>query len=266
VVVGWLRGQRPDGVRPSAGILAYFGVVAVVLGFLVVQGMVGVVGLERRVARWALGPDEREVMRRRIAQLSTSRADVVAAVDAERRRIERDLHDGVQQQLVALGMLLGRARRAADSTELLRDAQGLVGRALGELRDVAWRVYPAVLDEEGLGAALEGVAARSAVPVEVEYGVGEELVGAVRTAVYFVVCEAVTNAAKHAGASRITVRVGRDGERAVVRVVDDGCGGADPAGAGLSGLARRVAALDGTFAVRSPAGGPTEVVAEVPCG
>ncbi|MDF5757986.1 histidine kinase [Spongiactinospora sp. TRM90649] len=236
----------------------------VLLLYLNLTGIAGVAGLERRLAAHYLGPSTTELLRRRITELSISRAGIVEAVDQERRRIERDLHDGVQQRLVALGMLLGRARRQGDS-ELLAQAHEESQEALRDLREVAWRVYPAGLDAVGLRDALAAVAERSAVPVSIDYALPGELPPAVETAVYFVVCEAVTNAAKHSGAGRIAVRLAATGPLVEVRVHDDGAGGADPYGGGLSGLARRVAALDGRFAVHSPLGGPTLITAELPC-
>ncbi|GAA1344648.1 sensor histidine kinase [Saccharothrix algeriensis] len=237
-----------------------------VLLYIEVQGIIGVVALEAKVARRFLGPSEAEVLRRRIDELATSRAGIVAAVDAERRRIERDLHDGVQQRLVALGMLLGRARRNPDhADDLLRQAHDESRHVLEDLREVAWRVYPAALDSLGLAEALEAVADRSAIPVRIRCE-RFDAPARVETAVYFVVSEAVTNAAKHSGATMIRVDIGGGGGEVRVRVEDDGVGGADPAGGGLAGLARRVSALDGRFAVRSPAGGPTVITAEVPCG
>lgn len=240
----------------------------VVLGllglFLSVQGFIGIAAIERRLARHFLGPTTREVLERRISELSTSRAGVVAAIDAERRRIERDLHDGVQQRLVALGMLLGRARRAPDNTDLLAQAHAETQQILDELRDVAWRAYPAALDNLGLHEALLRVAERAGIPVRLRYELDERPPTAVETAAYFVVSEAVTNAAKHARAQEVTVDVTRN-DKLTVRIRDDGVGGADPSGSGLSGLARRVAALDGEFTVESPAGGPTVIVAELPC-
>ncbi|WP_019634370.1 sensor histidine kinase [Actinomadura atramentaria] len=269
----WVTGDHLDGIPPDGWIVAYVAVAGLVLLFLAVQGLAGVVALERRVARRCLGPSRLAEYERRIAQLAESRADVVEAVDDERRRIERDLHDGVQQRLVALGMLIGRARRADDgdrARDLLRQAHEEAQRALADLRETAWRVYPAALDGEGLRAALETVAERSPLPVGIDYDVPERPPHAVETAAYFVVCEAVTNAAKHSGARRVSVRVTRgsapDGRMVAVRIEDDGRGGADPAGGGLAGLARRVAALDGTFTVASPPGGPTVIGAELPCG
>ncbi|MFC0526566.1 sensor histidine kinase [Phytohabitans kaempferiae] len=232
--------------------------------FLSIQGFIGVAAIERRLARHFLGPSTREMLERRITELSTSRAGVVAAIDAERRRIERDLHDGVQQRLVALGMLLGRARRSADNAALLAQAHAETQHLLDELRDVAWRAYPAALDNLGLHEALLRVAERAGVPVRLRYELGERPPTAVETAAYFVVSEAVTNAAKHAYAEEVTVDITRT-DKLTVRIRDDGIGGADPSGSGLSGLARRVAALDGEFTVDSPAGGPTVIVAELPC-
>jgi signal transduction histidine kinase len=265
----WITGDYLDGIPPSWWIVLYTAVVGVVLLFLALYGLVGVVGLEKAVARRCLGPSPLEEYERRIAQLSVTRAEVVDAVDDERRRIERDLHDGVQQRLVALGMLIGRARRAGDgerAAELLKQAHEESQRALEDLREVTWRVYPAALDGEGLRAALETVAERSAVPVVIDYDVPGRPPHAVETAAYFVVCEAVTNAAKHSGARAVRVALAGSGTMIGVRIEDDGCGGADPAGGGLAGLARRVAALDGAFAVDSPRGGPTVITAELPCG
>jgi signal transduction histidine kinase len=265
----WITGDHLDGIPPEPGFILLTAVVGTILLFIAVQGLAGVVMLERKVARRCLGPSPLAEYERRIAQLSSTRAEVVDAVDDERRRIERDLHDGVQQRLVALGMLIGRARRAGDGdkvTELLRQAHEESQRALEDLREVTWRVYPSALDGEGLRAALETVAERSPLPVTIGYGMEGRAPHAVETAAYFVVCEAVTNAAKHSGATRVSVGVTQEQGRIGVRIEDDGQGGADAAGGGLAGLARRVAALDGTFAVRSPAGGPTVIEAELPCG
>jgi len=242
------------------------GVIGLVLLYIEVQGIIGVVALEGKVARRWLGPSEAELLRLRIDELAASRAGIVAAVDAERRRIERDLHDGVQQRLVALGMLLGRARRnPAHADELLAQAHEESRHVLEDLREVAWRVYPAALDSLGLVDALEAVADRSSIPVRIRCA---PLAAAppVETAVYFVVCEAVTNAAKHSGATMIGVDITEEAGAVRVRVVDDGVGGADATGGGLAGLSRRVLALDGTFDVSSPAGGPTVITADVPCG
>lgn len=264
LLLAWSMGEPYDGMRPTPLLVAYLTISGFVLLFLDLSGVVGVHALERRLAARMLGPDPTETLRRRIDELAESRAGIVAAVDSERRRIERDLHDGLQQRLVALSMLIGRSLRGRP--ELLQQAHQEAQRALAELREVAWRVYPSGLDSLGLGEALAGVAERSSVPVTVDCRLPERPPMAVETAAYFVVCEAVTNAAKHSGAAAITVEVHKEGAAVLVRVRDDGVGGARPSGGGLSGLARRVAALDGRFEVDSPAGGPTTVTAVLPCG
>ncbi|QNS09345.1 sensor histidine kinase [Streptomyces xanthii] len=237
--------------------------------FLGVQGLRSLYALDARLARDTFGPSERELLRQRIDELATSRAAVVHAVDTERRRIERDLHDGLQQRLVALAMLLGRARRpgrtAEQSAALLAQAHEEAQDVLTELREVAWRVYPSALDGPGLREALGGVAERSPVPLRLEYGLDRPLPRPVETAAYFVVSEAVTNAAKHAQATSVQVRLTMAAGVLTISVQDDGCGGADPHGTGLAGLRGRVEALDGRLRVDSPPAGPTTITAELPC-
>nr|WP_245690832.1 histidine kinase [Sinosporangium album] len=259
----WGRGLPFDGMLPTAPLLAYAALGGTVLLFLNLSGLVGVHALERRLAQRMLGPDPTEALRRRITELAESRAGVLVAVDAERRRIERDLHDGLQQRLVALSMLAGRARRGRP--ELLAQIHEQAQQAVGELREAAWRIYPSGLDSLGLADALAGVAERAGVPVKVVCELPARPPMAVETVCYFVVSEAVTNAAKHARATAVTVEVREHDTVVVVRVQDDGVGGADPGGGGLSGLARRVAALDGRFTVTSPVGGPTTIMARLPC-
>ncbi|MFE2871917.1 sensor histidine kinase [Embleya sp. NPDC059259] len=266
VMVGaWLAGS-PNTTTTDVLILIPSGLA---LFALASYGLVGLAKSDRALARRLLEPDRNEVLRRRVDELAASRAGVVEAVHEERRRIERDLHDGVQQRLVALGMLLGRARRGGDparTDELLRQAHEQAQQALIDLRDVAWRIHPTGLDDGGLRAVLETIAERSPVRVGLTYHVAAEPAPIVATAVYFVVAEAITNTVKHAHAGAVTVSVaGTEGNAVRVRIVDDGVGGADAAGGGLSGLARRVAALDGTLRVDSPPGGPTTITAEVPC-
>ncbi|MBZ6140598.1 MULTISPECIES: sensor histidine kinase [Streptomyces] len=240
-----------------------------VLLFLDVQGLFSLQALDARLARECFGPSEHELMQRRIDELATSRAAVLHAVDAERRRIERDLHDGVQQRLVAVAMLLGRARRGGRTPEqargLLEQAHREAQEVVTELREVAWRVYPAALDNLGLQEALAGVSERCGIPVRTDYALLEPLPVSVETAAYFVVSESVTNAAKHSAATEIRVSVRKHGPVLVVRVEDDGVGGAEPEGGGLTGLQSRVGALDGRLHVHSPAGGPTTITAELPC-
>ncbi|WP_239139094.1 sensor histidine kinase [Sphaerisporangium krabiense] len=283
LVSGGLRdlltgGSAPVPVRfPGVRLESNVGVVELVTGTFVLAltaaGVLAAGAADRLLADRFLGPDGRERMRRRIAELTATRSDIVRAVDDERRRIERDLHDGVQQRGLALAMLLGRARHDADparSAALVAQAYDESRRLLDELRSVAWRVYPTALDELGLRAALAGVAERAGVPVTVRYGIAGRPVSEIETARYFVAREAITNAIKHAGARDILVVVEEDEGTVRVAVTDDGAGGADPAGGGLSGLARRVRALDGAFTVDSPPGGPTRIAAtlpkEVPCG
>ncbi|MFC4017203.1 sensor histidine kinase [Micromonospora sp. GCM10011542] len=244
-------------------------VVGGVLLLLNLQALASVAALDVRLARRLLGPGPRARLEERVRELATSRADVIAAVDAERQRIERDLHDGLQQRLVALGMLLGRARRSRDAERtraLLTQAHEDAQRAVEELREVAWRVYPSSLDDGDLGDALGIVARRSEVPVRIRCDLPVRPHRQIETVLYFVACEALTNAAKHAAATLVTVEIGVREGWVRMRVHDDGTGGADPDGRGLSGLARRVAALDGRLRVTSPPGGPTTVLAELPCG
>jgi len=260
---------------PGAQLLTSRGLLGAVVGalqlVLAVLCAAGVVASERWLFRWLVRAGSTAQLERRVAELTVSRAGILRAVDEERRRIERDLHDGVQQRVVALSLVLARLGRpggpALDDrgTALLRQAQQESRQLIAELREIAWRVYPAVLDEHGLVPALHGLAERAGLPVEVHDDLGGAEVDRPRqTVAYFVVREAVTNAAKHAGAHSVEVTLERDESQFVVRVRDDGRGGADPQGSGLSGLARRVAAVDGTLSVDSPHGGPTTVLARLP--
>jgi signal transduction histidine kinase len=208
-------------------------------------------------------------LRQRLEELRASRARLVEAGDSERRRLERDLHDGAQARLVALALLIGRARTraGADSelSDLLERAAGELQTSLDELRELARGIHPAVLTDRGLEPALHSLADRATVPVTVDVAV-PRLPGAVESAAYFVASEALQNVAKYAHATRASVAVRRSGGRVVVEVADDGIGGADASrGSGLSGLADRLGALDGTIAVDSPAGRGTRLRAEIPC-
>jgi signal transduction histidine kinase len=210
-------------------------------------------------------------LRRRVGVLETTRAGAVDEQEANLRRIERDLHDGAQARLVALGMNLGLAEQklASDpqaAQQLVAEARAGLVEALGELRDLARGIHPPVLTDRGLAAALASLADRSAVPVTVDVELAERPPAAVETAAYFVAAEALANATKHAGPARVTMTIRRYGDVLDVRVADDGRGGADPGGNGLTGLRRRVEALDGRLEVTSPRGGPTTIHAELPCG
>jgi signal transduction histidine kinase len=203
----------------------------------------------------------------RLEELRASRARLVEAGDAERRRLERDLHDGAQSRLVALSLLLRSARKRADGelAVLLDQALDELQTSLAELRELARGIHPAVLTERGLEPALHALVSRAPVPVTVEADFGRRLPGPVESAAYFVVAEALTNVAKYAGATHATVAVRCSDGHVTVEVSDDGVGGADAAhGSGLRGLADRVAALDGTLSLESPAGRGTRLHAEIP--
>ncbi|HEX3807221.1 MAG TPA: sensor histidine kinase [Gaiellaceae bacterium] len=222
------------------------------------------------LALWWLFVRSRGRLEERIETLETTRAGAVDVQESELRRIERDLHDGAQARLVALGMNLGMAEQklAVDpeaARDLVTEARLGVEEALRELRDLARGIHPPVLTDRGLEAAIAALANRSAVPVFVDADVRERPPAAVETAAYFVAAEALTNAAKHAGATRIDVRVLREPGTLRVQVSDDGRGDADPAGSGLTGLRHRVEALDGRLTVVSPPGGGTTLLAELPC-
>ncbi|MFD4639708.1 sensor histidine kinase [Lentzea sp. NPDC058436] len=272
MVTAWLFdgdwGLIKDGDRVTLGLIALVAIPGVLVIFVTTAGVAGVAALDRWLTTEMLGTSQQTLLRQRVAELTSTRAEVIEAIDDERRRIERDLHDGVQQRLVALGMLIGRARRAKGEEqlqELLRQAGDTAGEAIDELREVATRVYPAVLDDSGLDAALEVLAERSSVRVEISNELKASPGAALETVIYFVASEAVNNAAKHADPSVVEISVWPDPKGITVMVWDDGIGGADPAGTGLSGLGRRVKAVDGEFEVTSPDGGPTTIYARVPC-
>jgi PAS domain S-box-containing protein len=202
-------------------------------------------------------------------EVRRSRARLVEAADAERRRLERNLHDGAQQRLVSLSLALRLAEARLDDPEaaaqVLQGAGKELSLALQELRELARGLHPAILTDRGLDAALESIAERSPVPVTLELDVDGRLPGAVEVAIFYVVSESLANVAKYSGAGSAVVRVAKNGERVRVEVADDGVGGADPAhGSGLRGLVDRVDAVDGRLAVDSPRGGGTRVVADLP--
>jgi signal transduction histidine kinase len=212
-------------------------------------------------------------LRARLEELRASRARLVAASDTERRRLERNLHDGAQARFVGLALLLGHARRRVDADptdpevgELLDRAMGELKAGLADLRELARGIHPPLLTEQGLEPALRALTASAAVPVTLEASTGARLPPPVEVAAYFVVAEALANVAKYAQATEATVAVRRIDGRVTVDVADDGIGGADAArGSGLRGLGDRVAVLDGTLAVDSPAGAGTRVHVEIPC-
>ena len=219
-------------------------------------------------ARFALENERLQAeLRAQLAELRESRARIVRAGDEERRRLERDLHDGAQQRLLGLGMALQLLQSHVDRAggRLLEETEAELRQALAELRELARGIHPAVLTDQGLAAAIRTLASRAPLPVEVE-GCNERLPEPVETAAYFVVSEALTNIAKYAQASNARIRVDRTDGHAHVEVHDDGIGGADPqTGSGLRGLADRIAALNGQLEVESPQGGGTTITAEIPC-
>ncbi|MFI6437316.1 sensor histidine kinase [Streptomyces sp. NPDC050759] len=208
----------------------------------------------------------------RVAELTATRAAALDAHATELRRIERSLHDGTQNRIVTVTVLLGAARRMvardpAGADELLERAQSAAEQALAELRTVSRSILPPVLADRGLAGALTGLAAESAVPCTVDVEMPRRCAASVEATAYFVAAEALTNIAKHSGASRATITVRAPGSRLLLRITDDGRGGADEhAGSGLTGIRHRIAAHDGTLHLTSPPGGPTVLEADLPCG
>jgi signal transduction histidine kinase len=250
-----------------AALVLFVGVATLPITVALVRGTAAGTGA---LARLLLGADTEE-LEERVEVLTETRAGAVDAAAAELERIERDLHDGAQARLVALAMDLGMAEERFErdpdgARELVEKARDEARQALAELRDLARGMRPALLAERGLAEAIRALAARTQLPTTVSVQAGGRLAPAVESAAYFVVAEALTNAVKHSGATRLTVRVERDGDRLAVEVSDNGRGGADPDGSGLTGLRKRVEALDGELRIASPAGGPTLLRAEVPCG
>jgi signal transduction histidine kinase len=208
-------------------------------------------------------------LRAKIDELSASRARIVESGDAARRRLERDLHDGTQQRLVSLALSLRILRSRIDDPDAVQEleaARGELDAALAELRELARGIHPSVLSDRGLDAALDGLAHRAPLPVELEATPGARLPDSVESAAYFVVAEALTNIAKYAHASHASVNVTRENGRVLVEVSDDGVGGADPAGGtGLRGLLDRVSALGGGLEIDSLPGRGTTLRATIPC-
>jgi signal transduction histidine kinase len=262
-----LFGWRVDP-GPEAWLAVAIGVVMLaVAAYVVSVAAIAQAGL----ARLLLDPREAQLAAA-VADLRRSRVELVDAFETERRRIERDLHDGVQQRLVALTMTLGRAELdvpEGPGLDLVRAAHRQAEEALDDLRGTVRGIHPRVLADHGLAAAVHEVADRSTVPVSVDIRLGgQRLPGPVEAAAYFVVSEALTNVARHSGARRAQVQAWRQGDALVLSVVDDGAGGARVdrgAGSGLAGLALRLEALGGQLRVTSPEGGPTEVRMECPC-
>ena len=270
------RGQSPGG--PANHLPAMLGIP--VDAYLTAAGILllcaapwltgAVAALDATTARALLGPSRTEELEHQVRRLAQTRAGAVDAADAERRRLERDLHDGTQQRLVSLAMNLGMARVEVTTAEqaklAIEAAHEEAKAALTELRNLIRGLHPAVLQDRGLDAALSGVAARMPVPVRLTVDLPRRPPPVIEAVAYFVVSESLTNVAKHAQASQAEVFVQRIGDRLHVIISDDGVGGADPArGTGLVGLAKRASSVDGTFEIASPPGGPTLITVDLPC-
>jgi signal transduction histidine kinase len=276
----------PLYVSALPGDAAHFGLFDVTAGpsavLIAVVGLAGLLGIapwvtvlagriDASFGRWLLGPPADAELVAQVARAETGRAAALGAAEAERRRIERDLHDGAQQRLVALAMDLGSARERLESDPaagkaLVAEAHEEAKAALKEIRDLVRGIHPVILEDRGLDAALSAVVARSPIPVVLTVQLDGRASPDVESAAYFVVSEALANVARHARATKAEVGIVRAGDRLIVEVRDDGVGGADPStGTGLAGLADRVVALGGTMDLLSPIGGPTTVLVELPC-
>ncbi|MEV4561657.1 histidine kinase [Kitasatospora sp. NPDC049285] len=272
---GWVWLMPADNPLHTRSGWVGYGMLATLAGLLLLAAApwlaAGPALLDLWTVRVLLGPNRTEVLEQRVEELAESRAGVVDAADAERRRIERDLHDGAQQRLVSLAMNLGLARRTLrdvppDAMAVIVAAHEESQAAIEELRDLIRGLHPVVLEDRGLDAALSGIAARSPVPVRLTVELTGRIAPTVEAVAYFTVSEALANAAKHAKASRVDLTLRRRDDRLLITVTDDGIGGADSdRGTGLTGLRKRAASVDGSFAITSPRGGPTTLTMELPC-
>ncbi|MDL4772115.1 sensor histidine kinase [Actinomadura xylanilytica] len=243
--------------------VAVAGALMAVVAFYAVTALAGA---RAALARALLVRPVAEELGERLVEVRASRARLADAFEIERRRIERDLHDGAQQRLTGLIMTLGLARLDGSAGELVERAQDEARAALAELRDLVRGIHPSVLTDRGLHAAVESLAERSPVRVEVDARLPARPPEGVESAAYFVIAEALANVAKHSGASAARVTARTDGRTLVLEIRDDGSGGARvSAGSGLQGLADRVAVYDGTVRLSSPPGGPTILRVEIPC-
>lgn len=257
----------------EVGSVAGIGLFGLVLTLVTPHLLGALADVDRWLVRTLLAPGPTEALERRVAELTVSRDASIDSASAELRRIERDLHDGAQQRLVALALDLGLARDRLDRGESAERVQPLVARAhdeaklaIAELRDLVRGIHPTVLTDRGLDAALSALVARSPVPVDLVVRLEERPPGPIEAAAYFVVAECLANIAKHSRAARSSVTVARHCDRLTIDVFDDGVGGAvvHPGG-GLGGLQDRVAAAEGTLRLSSPVGGPTLIAVELPC-
>ncbi|MET0237853.1 MAG: sensor histidine kinase [Kibdelosporangium sp.] len=278
LVVPFFWWAVPGGVSASFGVFvdswamaAVSPVIAIVVLVLSRWLLPALAAWDSRWASVRLAP-ARATLVQRMAELTATRAAALEAHGAELRRIERDLHDGTQNRLVAVVMMLGMMerslRRDPDAVvPLILKAQNAATDALADLRDVVRSIHPPVLADRGLGGAVDALAARCPVPCTVSMESVRRLPAAVESAAYFVVAEALTNVAKHSAATQVAVRISMSGDVLTIVVTDDGHGGADEdGGTGLSGIRRRIAAFDGQTSLTSPVGGPTVVTAVIPAG
>lgn len=265
-LLGW---NGSPGLFPASSFM--FGIIGILLAFTIVYAGGR---LDRAVLAPLLGPLESALMRTEIHTLTDARQGAVDAAAIERQRIERDLHDGAQPQLVAMAMTLGMAKAKFDSDpdrakELLDQAHGEAKSAIAELRQLARGIHPAVLTDRGLSAALSAIAARCSVSTSVAVNLDARLPAEIEAVLYFVVAEALTNVDKHSGASRCHVVVESDVTTVSASVMDDGQGGASIGQGlgqgGLAGIVARVRSAGGNISIHSPAGGPTRVEVELPC-
>lgn len=272
---GWAL-DHDTAFDPGPVLLACFWVGTFVLGWLLLAALPkaidGLARADAALARALLSPNDTAALRARVGELQESRDASTESATMELRRIERDLHDGAQQRLVSVAMNLGMAKEHIDEIDdpkaraLVERAHEEAKQAIVELRDLVRGIHPAVLTDRGLDPAVSALAARCPVPVTVQSDLARRLPAVTEAAAYFVVAEALTNAAKHSGADSVSVRLIDRGDTLVVEVHDDGVGGAlEREGGGLQGLRDRVRAVDGRLRIASPAGGPTSLIVELPC-
>ena len=267
--LAWLPATFVLSLTMSLVVLLLF--VLIVTGIAWFYGVGPIMTIRSRIDRWFLSPGTAERLEQRVEALTETRSQSLDHATAELRRIERDLHDGAQARLAGLGMTLGMAaevleRDPEEARRMLDEARQTSSAALGDLRDVVHGIHPPVLADRGLKSAIEALALDLAVPVDVTGAAPPDLPAPVESAAYFTVAECLANIAKHADATRAWVELAHPAGLLTVVVGDDGRGGADPAsGTGMRGVARRLAAFDGTMTVSSPKGGPTLVTLEVPC-
>ena len=270
IVYGIFGMALPHGSTQLAGVISHplYGILLAVAGFVAAPWLLRGYG---EFTRSLLGPTRRVELAQRVSHLAQTRSDAIDTGAAEMRRIERDLHDGAQARLVALGMTLDAAGQLigtnpAAAQALLTEARDSSVKALAELRDLVRGIHPPVLADRGLADAVRALALDSPLQVRVTNELPGRPPAPVESAAYFAVSELLANVAKHAEGRRVWIDIRHDGGVLRIGVTDDGCGGADPAGGtGLSGIERRLAAFDGVLAVSSPPGGPTVVNMEIPC-